>query len=112
MLQPGAFSSDALIPLAANERADFEQLVPPEHFLRRLLQGVDFERFRPLLASGYSQQQGRPPLDPVVLLKLEVLGHQYKLSDREVMAAARFNIAHRLFLGLSLKSPLPHHTTM
>jgi transposase len=112
MLQPGPFSSDALIPLGASERADFEQLVPPEYFLRRLLQAVDFEGFRPLLASGYSQEQGRPPLDPVVLLKLEVLGHQYKLSDREVMAAARFNIAHRLFLGLSLKSPLPHHTTM
>ncbi len=28
------------------------------------------------------------------------------------MMATRFNIAYRLFLGLSLKSPLPHHTTM
>jgi transposase len=112
MLQRGPFSSDALVPLTASERTDFEQLVPPEHFLRRLLQAVDFESFRPLLSSGYSQEQGRPPLDPVVLLKLEVLGHQYRLSDREVMTAARFNIAHRLFLGLSLKSPLPHHTTM
>ena len=28
------------------------------------------------------------------------------------MASASFNIAYRLFLGLSLKSPLPHHTSM
>jgi transposase len=111
-LQPGAFSSDALIPLTASERHEFEQLVPAEHFLRRLLQAVDFEGFRSLLSAGYSAEQGRPPLDPVVLLKLEVLAHQYKLSDREVMAAVRFNIAYRLFLGLSLKSPLPHPTTL
>jgi transposase len=105
-------SSDALIPLGLAERQEYEQLVPPDHFLRRLLQTIDFEGFRPLLGSAYSQGQGRPSLDPVVLLKLEVLAYQHRLSDREVMAAVRYNIAYRLFLGLSLKSPLPHHTTM
>jgi len=112
MLQSGAFPSDAFIPLTVSERAEFEAIVPPEHFLRRLLEAVDFESFRPLLSSGYSQEQGRPPLDPVVLLKLEVLGHQYRLSDREVMNMARYHMAYRLFLGLSWISPLPHHTTM
>src|SRR5438105_9441400 len=112
MLRSESFSVDALTPLGDAERADFEELVPPDHFLRRLLQAVDFESFRPLLSSGYSREQGRPPLDPVVVFKLEVLARQHKLSDREVMMAVRFNIAYRLFLGLSLKSPLPHHTTM
>src|SRR5204863_8306883 len=87
MLHPEPFSSDALIQLAGTERTDFEELVPPEHFLRRLLQAVDFESFRPLLSSGYSREQGRPPLDPVVVFKLEVLARHYKLSDREVMMA-------------------------
>jgi transposase len=77
-----------------------------------LLQVVDFEGFRPLLTSAYSPDQGRRPLDPVILLKLEVLARQYKYSDREVIAGARFNIAYRLFLNLSLESPLPHHTSM
>ena len=54
MLQRELFSSDALIPLTAAERAELEQLVPPEYFLRRLEQAVDFEKFRPLLASCYS----------------------------------------------------------
>jgi IS5 family transposase len=48
----------------------------------------------------------------VIVLKLEVLARQYKLSDREVIMGARYNIAYRLFLGLSLDSPLPHHTSM
>src|SRR5207244_9088010 len=50
--------------------------------------------------------------DPVVLLKLEVLARHYRLSDREVLSGARFNLAYRLFLGLSLHSPLPHHTLL
>ncbi len=104
--------SGALIPMSASEQTLYEQIVPEDHFLRRLPQAVDFESFRPLLTSAYCPDQGRPPLDPVTLLKLEVLARQYKLSDREVIAGARFNIAYRLFLGLSLTSPLPHHTSM
>lgn len=104
--------SDALILLGEAERALYESIVPEDHFLRRLPQAVDFEALRPLLTAAYCQDQGRRPLDPVILLKFEVLARQYRLSDREVMAAARFNISHRLFLGLSLKSPLPHHTSM
>jgi IS5 family transposase len=55
---------------------------------------------------------GRRALDPVIVLKLEILARQYRLSDREVISNARFNVAYRLFLGLSLESPLPHHTSM
>jgi transposase len=113
MLHPEPFCADAkLIPLSVAERAYFERLVPEEHFLRRLLQAIDFERFRPTLSSGYSPDQGCPALDPVVMFKLEVLARQYKYSDRDVIMAARFNIAYRLFLGLSLTSPLPHHTSL
>ncbi len=112
MLNHQSSPVDALRWLSDAERTLYEKLVPEDHFLRRLLQAVDFESFRPLLASAYCPDQGRPPLDPVVLLKLEALARHYKLSDREVMAAARFNIAYRLFLGLSLESPLPHHTSM
>lgn len=104
--------SDALLLLGDAERTQYERLVPEDHFLRRLPQAVDFEGFRGLLTSAYSPDQGRRPLDPVILLKLEVLARQYRYSDREVIAAARFNIAYRLFLNLSLESPLPHHTLM
>jgi transposase len=112
MLNHLSSPADALVLLSPAERAQFEAIVAESHFLRRLLQAVDFESFRPLLASAYCPDQGRPPLEPVIVLKLEVLARQYKLSDREVIQAARYNIAYRLFLGLSLDSPLPHHTSM
>jgi transposase len=112
MLNLGRPPSDRLLPATAEERALYEQVVPEDHFLRRLLQAVDFPSFLPLLAAAYSPDHGSPPVDPVVMLKLEVLARQYNLSDREVMAGARFNLAYRLFLGLSLKSPLPHPTSL
>jgi transposase len=107
MLQP-----DNLVPLSDAERQLFTQLVPEDHFLRRLVQIVDFERFRPALASVYCQDDGRPPLDPVFMLRLELLALHYRLSDRELMRQAQVNVAYRLFLGLSCRSPLPHHTSM
>jgi transposase len=103
---------DGLIPMSDSERALFERIVPEDHFVRRLLQGIDFESFRPVVSGAYCPNQGRPALDPVIMLKLEVLARQYKLSDREVVTGARLNIAYRLFLGLSLESPLPHDTSM
>lgn len=112
MLNPDPAHCDALVLLGADERALYQRIVPENHFLRQLLHVVDFETFRPVLASAYCAAQGRPALDPVILLKLEVLARQYRYSDREVLSATRFNIAYRLFLGLSLESPLPHHTLM
>ena len=55
------------------DRRVFQLLVPPSHYLRRAAQTIDFERFRPLMAPCYSPDQGRPALEPVVLLKLEFL---------------------------------------
>jgi transposase len=112
MFSAESLSSGRMIPLGPSERAYFEEIVPAEHFLRRLPVVVDFESFRPILASCYHETLGATEWDPVVMLKLEVLSYQYKLSDRDVIMTARFNIAFRLFLGLSLKSPLPHDTSM
>src|SRR6516162_648844 len=104
-------TSDCLVPLTDTERPLFLEVVPEDHPLRRILQHIDFEEFRPSLETAY-KGFGRPPLDCVFMLKLELLARQYRLSDREVIAAARFHIAYRLFLGISLKSSLPHHTLL
>ena len=59
----------------------FEAIVPPDHYLRRVKQAVDFDRFRPTLVARYDPDRGRPPIEPLVLLKLEFLQFQYGLSD-------------------------------
>jgi transposase len=85
----------------------FEAIVPPDHYLRRVKQTVDFGRFRATLASHYDPDLGRPPIEPLLLLKLEFLQFQYGLSDREVLKQSQVNMAFRYFLDLNLKSPLP-----
>jgi transposase len=90
----------------------FEATVPEDHYLRRVKEVIDFERFRNLLAATYSPDHGRPAVEPLLLLKLEFLEYQYSLSDRRVTEQSRYNLAFRQFLDLSLHSPLPHHTLL
>jgi transposase len=85
----------------------FDKLIPPEHYLRRVKNTIDFERFRDLLKDCYSPRMGRGAEDPVRLIKLEFLQHHANLSDRDVIAEAQVNIAYRFFLDLSLDSRLP-----
>src|SRR5260370_40576568 len=103
---------DSYVPLSDLERQVFERLVPPDHFLRLLPGGIDFERFRPALAEHYCPGEGRPALDPVFMLKLDLLSIQFRLSDRELMRVAQVNVAYRLFLDIGCDTTLPHHTTM
>jgi len=104
--------SEVYVPLNEIERQLFTRLVPESHFLRQLERHVDFERFRPTLAQHYAPRAGRPALDPVMMLKLDLLAIHYRWSDRELMRQAQVNMAHRLFLNLGSESVLPHHTSM
>jgi transposase len=90
------------------DRRVFELLVPAGHYLRRAAQAIDFERFRPLVESCYSPDQGRPAIEPLILLKLEFLQYHDRLSDQKVIDAAQVNVAYREFLGLSLESEVPN----
>jgi transposase len=104
--------SEVYVPLSDLERHLFTTVVPEAHHLRQLDRLVDFERFRPTLAKHYSPREGRPALDPVMMLKLDLLSIQNRWSDRELMRQVQVNMAHRLFLNLGIDSVLPHHTSM
>ena len=85
----------------------FEKLVPPDHYLRRVKQLIDFERFRDLVADCDNPAMGRTAHDPVRMIKLAFLQFHSILSDREVIATAQVNVAFRFFLDRSLDSRLP-----
>ena len=55
--------------------------------LSRIEQLIDWETFRPIIASSYknlTERGGRPNIDPIVMLKLLVLQQWYGLSDPEL----------------------------
>jgi transposase len=85
----------------------FENLVPPDHYLRRVKHLIAFGRFRDLVSDCDSPAMGRTAYDPIRMIKLAFLQWHYALSDREVIATVQVNVAFRFFLDLSLKSPLP-----
>jgi transposase len=102
MLKPATYR-----PPSDLDQRIFDATVPTDHYLRRVLQVIDFDRSRPHLAPAYDPDRGRPACEPLLLLKLEFLQYHYNLSDRQVLDQAHYNMAFRLFLGLSLDSDLP-----
>jgi len=101
---------DTSEPLSDFDRHVFALTVPDDHYLRLVAARIDFERFRPRLAEAYSPRLGRPPIDPVRMLKLLFLCYHYKLSDRGVLQRTRTDMAFRWFLALAVQAELPHPT--
>jgi IS5 family transposase len=99
-------------PSSELDQRIFDALVPQDHYLRQVLRLVSFDHCHALAEECYCADFGRPAEGPVLLFKLQFLQFQYNLSDREVIAHARVNIAFRFFLGLGLDAPLPHHSLL
>lgn len=88
-----------------------ESLMPQEHFLRRLDSLMDFSFIYQRVESLYSHS-GRPSIDPVVVVKMLLLGYLYGIdSERRLEQEVRVNIAYRWFLGIDLDEPVPDHST-
>lgn len=89
-----------------------EELIPKEHFLRKLDAAVDFSFIYDIVRPLYSNL-GRPSIDPVILIKMLLIGYLYGIdSERRLEDEIRYNIAYRWFLGLDMDDPTPDHSTI
>ena len=77
---------------------------------------VDFEDSRPLLeaALAYSDgaKGGRPPYDPVTMLKVLILAAQNNVSDAKMEFLVRDRLSWLRFLGFDLGAPTPDANTI
>lgn len=77
---------------------------------------VDFEAFRPVLdvALAYSDgsKGGRPPYDPVAMLKVLILAAQNNVSDARMEFLIRDRLSWLRFLGFDLGAPTPDANTI
>lgn len=77
---------------------------------------VDFEASRPLLeaALAYSDgsKGGRPPYDPVTMLKVLILAAQNNVSDARMEFLVRDRLSWLRFLGFDLGAPTPDANTI
>lgn len=88
-----------------------EDLIPQDHFLRKLDAAISFDFVYDIAAPLYSNR-GRPSIDPVLLVKMLLLGYLYGIdSERKLEEEVRYNIAYRWYLGLDLDESVPDHST-
>src|SRR5215211_6277751 len=89
-----------------------EDLVPPNHFYRRLERTLDLRFVRDLVCAAYADI-GRPSIDPVVFFKLQlILFFEGLRSERQLMRVVEDRLSLRWYLGYSLTEALPDHSSL
>ena len=97
----------------AVEIVSLDMLVPEDHLLRKIDAAVDFNRLYEMVEPLYSEDNGRPSVDPVVLFKMVLIQHLYGLpSLRRTAEEVNLNMAYRWFLGYTLQEETPHFSTV
>lgn len=89
-----------------------EELVPADNFYRHLEARLDLGFVREWTRELYAQR-GRPSIDPVVFFKLQlIMFFEGIRSERQLIATASLNLAHRWYLGYTLDEDLPDHSSL
>src|SRR3954449_8995754 len=89
-----------------------EELVPADNFYRHLEAKLDLSFVRDWTRELYAAH-GRPSIDPVVFFKLQlIMFFEGIRSERQLIATASLNLAHRWYLGYALDEPLPDHSSL
>ena len=95
------------------EMVCLDELVPVDDRLRRLDAVVDWEFVRGEAARYYALDVGRPSIDPIVLIKLMLVGALEGIdSMRELLRVASVRVDIRRFLGYGFSERLPVHQTI
>ena len=63
------------------ENVDAESLVPKDHLLRKIDAAVDLSQLYEIVEPLYSEDNGRPSIDPVVLFEMVLIRHLYGLPS-------------------------------
>ena len=96
-----------------SETVSPESLVPQNHLVRKIAKAIDFEFIRKEVAPLYCHNNGRPPVDPVQLIKIMLLGYIFGVkSERQLIKEIEVNVAYRWFLGMSLTEKVIHASTL
>lgn len=88
-----------------------DDLVPQDHLLRLIDQAIDWSFIYDLVIDKYSADNGRPSMDPVMLIKIPFIQYLYGIrSMRQTVKEINVNVAYRWFLGLEMMDKVPLYT--
>ena len=90
---------------------DLEDMVPPDHLLRKIDAVLDLSWLRGEMAPHYSHL-GCPSVCPELMVRMLIVGYCYSIrSERRSCQEVHLNLAYRWFCGLGLEDRVPHHST-
>jgi transposase len=89
-----------------------DDLVPADHLVRKIEDSIDFDFIYDLVEDYYCLDNGRPSVDPVVLIKMALIQYLFGIrSMRQTIKEIETNVAYRWFLGYGLTEKIPHFST-
>lgn len=89
-----------------------DDMVPQGHLLRIIDRAINWNFIYDLVKDKYSQENGRPSMDPVMLIKIPFIQYLYGIrSMRQTVKEIEVNVAYRWFLGLEMMDKVPHFST-
>lgn len=96
-------------PLTA---VSLDDLGPEEHFYRQVDRCLDLGFVRNLVSKLYSVM-GRPSIDSIVFLKLQLIAFFEGIrSECQLMETVNVNLAHRWYIGYDMIEPVPDHSSL
>ena len=89
-----------------------DSMVLQDHMLRLIDKAINWNFIYDLVEDKYCQNNGRPSMDPVMLIKIPFIQYLYGIkSMRQTIREIEVNVAYRWFLGLDMLDPVPHFST-
>ena len=90
---------------------DIDSMIPEDHLLRQIKNCVNFD-FIYEKAAPYYSRIGRKSIDPVILIKMLLIGYLYGIkSERRLEEEVSLNLAYRWFCGIDFTQRAPDHST-
>ena len=90
-----------------------DDMVPKDHMLRKIDRAIDWNFIYDLVEDKYCADNGRPSMDPVMLIKIPFIQYLYGIkSMRQTIKEIEVNVAYRWFLGLDMLDLFPYPRTM
>lgn len=90
---------------------DIDSMIPQDHLLRQIKNCVNFD-FIYEKAKPYYSNVGRKSIDPVVMIKMLLIGYLYGIkSERHLEEEVSLNLAYLWFCDIDLTQRVPDHST-
>ncbi len=97
---------------SAMQMVTLEELVPQNHFLRKLDRVLDLRFVPGIMKQIYPSELGRPSIDGLLAVRMILVGYLYNLSEVRLCEEVSLHAAYRWFCRLEFHDPVPDRTTL